>query len=399
MKRNKLALIALLAALSSFGVSSVRALPESQANTIREKVANLPVLELAPTAARIVQQAPAKDREEVAVFVVRTVVTQKRAVARDVVVAIAKVAPEVTPSVAAEAAKLCPDQAVLIAKEAAAFAPAQAREIAASVARVSPGLATDVTKVVVAADPEQAPEIIEAVVVAVPTAKATVESDATLGVVRAVARHTRSNASAFRPRVVSRVPRVVSLPPPTPTVPQVQARSVALVNAINDIRNLEVIVPTVDKSQISSVVVDAVKAFDAVNRNTALSKPEKDAILLATAGTVKTVVADPDLPAAQKAEAAKAGANAIQVIVSDTKLTADVAKTFVEFVTQKVAQLATEPNTKGLALGESIKAVAGEVQQVIKAVQTITPEQARAALAQVEQKVEEVKNKYNAPTP
>jgi hypothetical protein len=395
MKRNKLALIAVLAALLSFGVSSANAIPEAQAKSIKSTLASTPVLELAPKAAEIVLKASANDREEVAVTVVRTIVSKKPTVARDVVVAIVKVAPEVSAAVASAAAKLVPSQAGVIARDAAAYAPAQARSIAAAVANVSPNSAVRVTKEVVAVDPDQAPEIIEAVILAVPASKENIQADSTLKIVSTLARNTRSNAGTKR--VVTSIPRLIFTAPVQASAPTITPRTSALINAINDLRNLPSLAPAnVDLSAISAVSISTVEALNTIGKDTLLSRQEKDSILLATVGVVKTIVVDPDIPSTAKGSAGVAAANAIKVVVADQDASVDAKKILVDYTAQKITQLATS-STTGVALGESIKAVAGEVQKVIAAVQNITPAQAQAALAQVETNVENIKKAYGSP--
>jgi hypothetical protein len=398
MKRNKLALIALLAALSSFGVCSANTLPEAQIKSIKKTVDGVPVPELAPKAAEIVKKASAKDREDVAVTVVRLIVTEKPTLARDVVVAVVKVAPEVSSAVTRVAAELCPEQAMVIAQDAAALAPAQAKEIAAAVAKCAPESALRITKAVVVTNPDNAPKIIEAVILAVPSSKAAIEKDVTLGIVNVLARSTRSNASTFSSRVVTSIPRVNELPPSPIPVSTKEERSTSLRTAVSDIVSFEALVPTVDKAQISAAAVASIKAINTISKDTTFTKAERESLVLSVSGTTKTIIADPDVPASAKGDAAKSAADAMRAIVSDTDTDKEAKKIFVDYVSQKVQQLSTS-STTGLALGESIKAVAGEIQKVIQAVQNITPAAAQNALAGVEQNVENIKQKYSSPTP
>ena len=73
MKRKHLTLAAVMAALLGFGAAPVKALPGSQVNAIKQAVAQASVFELAPVAAELVKSADKKDREDVAVAVVRLV--------------------------------------------------------------------------------------------------------------------------------------------------------------------------------------------------------------------------------------------------------------------------------------------------------------------------------------
>ena len=110
MKRKHLTLAAVMAALLGFGAAPVKALPGSQVNAIKQAVAQASVLELAPVAAELVKSADKKDREDVAVAVVRLVLEKNQALALSLVEQIAKVAPETAPAVAAAAAELAPAQ-------------------------------------------------------------------------------------------------------------------------------------------------------------------------------------------------------------------------------------------------------------------------------------------------
>ena len=85
---------ALLAALLSFGVSLVNALPEAQVKDLRNAIARVPVLELAPKAAGLVTKTSKKDRIEVAVAVTRIVLSKSPTLAPGHVEAISLVALE-----------------------------------------------------------------------------------------------------------------------------------------------------------------------------------------------------------------------------------------------------------------------------------------------------------------
>jgi hypothetical protein len=225
MKRNNVSLAVLLAALSCFGASSANALPQSQLVSIKQAVANAPVAELAAQAAQLVTQATKADREEVAVVVVREVVSRKPATAAAVVGAVSKVAPELSATVAAEAAKLSESQAPEIARAATTAAPAHAEKIAAAVAKVAPASSLKIARRAVATTPEQASKIVEAIIAAVPSSRASIASDTAI---TALARVSQSSASetggsgviSSRPGTISGLP-APNLPPESvgPPVP------------------------------------------------------------------------------------------------------------------------------------------------------------------------------------
>lgn len=180
MKRNQVTLAVLLAALSFFAAPSANAISRSDIVAIKKAVADVPAAEMAATAAQLVSQATAADRQQVAVTAVREIASKRPAVLVAVVAAIAKVAPDVSVAVATEAAKLVGKQAAEIAKAAATGAPEQADKIAAAVAKVSPKAATTVAREVALVAPEQTTRIVEHVLASVPAAQTAISADATI---------------------------------------------------------------------------------------------------------------------------------------------------------------------------------------------------------------------------
>jgi translation initiation factor IF-3 len=162
--------------IATLVVPSAKALTEAEVASIKKTVANVPVPEWAATAADLVKQAPAADKEAVATTAVRTIVTKSAAVAATVVASIAAVEPEVAPAAAAAAAELAPDQAEKIAKAAALAAPKVADKIAAAVAKTNKRHAARIARAVMSALPKSATQIADAVIAVVPESKSSVQA-------------------------------------------------------------------------------------------------------------------------------------------------------------------------------------------------------------------------------
>lgn len=155
MKNNKrIALSAMLVALTCFATSPAQALSEKAVSTINKTIKEAPAADLPAKAAEIVTQASKKEKEAVAVAVVRAAVAKKPASAVPVVSSVVKAAPSTAPAVAAAAAKLAPDQLEAIATAAALGAPDLAEKIVAAVADVYPKDEERVAKAVMLAVPQ-----------------------------------------------------------------------------------------------------------------------------------------------------------------------------------------------------------------------------------------------------
>lgn len=180
MKRYKVTLAALLAALSFFAAPFAQAVSTSQILAIKKTIGDVPAVELAAKSAALVRQADAADRQEVAVLAVREVANQRPAAIIAVVGSLAKTAPDLSALIASEAAKLVAERATEIAKAAAAGAPAQAEKIAAAVAKVAPRSASRVAHAVVLVAPDQSSRIVEGVIASVPSSKTEISRDTTI---------------------------------------------------------------------------------------------------------------------------------------------------------------------------------------------------------------------------
>jgi len=155
MKKNKrFALAALLAGLTCFATSPAQALTEKQVSAINKTIKEAPAADLPAKAAEMVTQSSKKEKEAVAVAVVRAAIAKKPASAVSVVSSVIKAAPSTGPAVAAAAAKLAPDQVEAIATAAALAASEVADKIVAAIADVYPNLEERVAKAVMLAVPQ-----------------------------------------------------------------------------------------------------------------------------------------------------------------------------------------------------------------------------------------------------
>lgn len=395
MKRKSLLFAALVAAISSAAVSA-NTIPQSQITAIQKSVAETPVLELVPTAAKLVQQASVKEKEPVALAAVRAVLAKKVTLATAVVEAISKVAPSTTLAVATLAAELCPEQADTIAQVASLEAPIQAKELAVGLARIAPKKALRIAQFSAAANPDFTPEIAEAVGIAVPEAKAAIDANSTLKVVSAFARSTRSSGST-QPRsfVGSRPnPNRPTTPPAAASQVKAEARSTAVVNALKELQKIETDAK-LQKGDQATVSLSTVVTLTQITRN--VPKQNQEAIINAAVSIVKSVIAEPTLASTDVAQAVSVSVGAIAVIVSDTELSPAVQQSFAEFTATKVAEIVADNRLQGKAVGAVVSEAAGEVTKVVAAVSTITPEQATARLQEVATKIETKKNEYAAP--
>jgi hypothetical protein len=155
MKKNNLfAFGTLLASLTCFASSPAQALTEKEISTINQTIKEAIVADLPIKAAEMVTQAVKKEKEAVAVAVVRAAITKKPASAVPVVSSVVKAAPSTAPAVVAAATKLAPDQMEAIAVAAALAAPELADKIVAAIAEVYPKAEERVAKAVMLAVPQ-----------------------------------------------------------------------------------------------------------------------------------------------------------------------------------------------------------------------------------------------------
>ena len=388
-----------MAALLSFGVSPANGLPASQVLAIKKAVTNVPIPELAPKAADVVHKAPAKDREEVAITIVRTIVSKKPALATAVVESIAKVAPETATAIAAVAAELCPEQAAAIAKVAASAAPEQARQIAAAVAKANPKAALPIARMVIAADPIQSPQILESIVAAVPAAKAQIESDVTLNLMSILARNSRASAatsslgkSGSKPlkNPFTSPPTIVS--PPTNSSP----RSAAVQNALKSFTS-----PTsnvVSSKLQSDIAISIVNTLNAIGRSTDLDKPARDAIINSTVSTVQTVLANSSgISDDDKTKIVQSTSKSVATIVSDTKLDSSVKSTYINFVTDTAKNFVADPTINKGKVDDAVNHASDVLAALIIKNENKTSGEALAGLENAKAQVDKDKNQYGSP--
>ena len=149
----------MLASLTCFATSPVQALTEKEVSTINTTIKEAPAADLPVKAAEMVTQATKKEKEAVAVAVVRAAIAKKPASAVPVVSSVVKAAPATAPAVVAAATKLAPDQMEAIAVAAALAAPELADKIVAAIADVYPKAEERVAKAVMLAVPQSQAKI------------------------------------------------------------------------------------------------------------------------------------------------------------------------------------------------------------------------------------------------
>lgn len=393
---------ACVAALLSSGIFSANALPDTKATAIRQALANVPVLELVPTAAQLVQQAAAQDREEVAETVVRMIITKRPGIATAVVESIVKVAPKTAATVAGAAAELVPDQAAELARIATASAPEQARQIAAAVAKRVPKAARRVTRWVVAAAPMDTPEVIESVLAVVPAAQVEINGDLTLGLMNTLARNSRASASRSVAGKIGKKP----LPNPPSTTPTQttdiapQARSAAVENAVKELQKLETSTVITDKTLQSDITIATINTLNVIGRAAGLTKQDKDSIINSTITTVTTVIAatTSDATPQNKADVLKTTAQVVAAIVSDPGLNDSVRKEYVNFAADAVKSIIADTSIASHSQLEiAIKQTATEVTKVIESVRGKAADEAQAGLAKAQENVNAIKKAYGSP--
>src|SRR6266568_5862476 len=153
-KPNEFALAALLAGLTCFATTPAQALTEKEVSAINKTIKEAPAADLPVKAAEMVTQSAKKEKEAVAVAVVRAAIAKKPASAISVVSSVVKAAPSTAPAVAAAAAKLAPDQVEAIATAAALAAPELADKVVAAISEVDPKAEERVAKAVMLAVPQ-----------------------------------------------------------------------------------------------------------------------------------------------------------------------------------------------------------------------------------------------------
>lgn len=162
MKITKRAIIAAtVASILAAGSTSVSAMTENQATSIKKEVASVPPVELAAKAVELVKASTKADKEQTAVLITTAVAKRSPSAVAMVFSAITSVAPELTVKLAATIVELLPDQAATIARLAVQASPADAGQIVAAMTKAAPKQAEIVsqsvktTVAVIKAQPEQ----------------------------------------------------------------------------------------------------------------------------------------------------------------------------------------------------------------------------------------------------
>lgn len=138
---------------------------------ISKTLSSVPAPELAATAAKLVQDAPAKQVEDTTRQVVRSAVAQSPAASVAVVGSISRQNQQMAPVAAGTAAVLAPKQAVAIAKAAATAAPAQSAKIVQAICEAAPKQYREIALAVSRIAPDQSKAIFEALATALPQLK------------------------------------------------------------------------------------------------------------------------------------------------------------------------------------------------------------------------------------
>jgi hypothetical protein len=166
MKLHLKSKIGLLSCCLALAVSPALAVDSVNFKAIAQTLSSVPALELAPTAAKLVKEAPASQTDSMAREVVVRAIKLNSMSAIAVVGAIAKETPAMAPAAAATAAALKPKQAVNIAVAAATSAPAQAAKIVQAVCEAAPKQYQQVALAVANIVPSASKEILQAVAMA-----------------------------------------------------------------------------------------------------------------------------------------------------------------------------------------------------------------------------------------
>jgi hypothetical protein len=141
----------LLAAILTAAITSANALTEAQIQSVKGAFENVPKVEIAPKAARIVAQASAEDKTDMAILAITEIAKNNPSVIVSVVSAISTVAPEIAAPVSAAAAKLVRESAEAIAVAAIKAAPDYANRIVMAVSEAVPSSAKNVASLTTSA--------------------------------------------------------------------------------------------------------------------------------------------------------------------------------------------------------------------------------------------------------
>ena len=163
-------------ALCLIGVNSLAA-ETPNVDSLKGTMAAAPAPELPALAAKLILEAPARDREATTISVVRIAVGINPAAAPIIVGAIARAVPEMAAVAAGTASAAQPKQAAAIAKAAAKSAPARAGKIVAAVCGAVPQDYAGVAVAVAEAAPTSGKDILAAVGVAVPSLKTHIDKE------------------------------------------------------------------------------------------------------------------------------------------------------------------------------------------------------------------------------
>ena len=148
----------------------------SAANPALSALSAVALSDLPSKASDLIQQASPKDRQQVAIDVVKAAIGLDAASAPAIVAAIAKSFPDLADVVAATAAGLVPDQAEIIARSAATSAPFMAGKIVQAVCTVLPKQYKTVAEAVAEVVPSAAKDILAGVYAAIPSLKNSIQS-------------------------------------------------------------------------------------------------------------------------------------------------------------------------------------------------------------------------------
>ena len=163
-------------ALCLIGFNSVAADAPS-VDSLKATLGAAPAPELPALAAKLIQDAPARDREATTIRVVKLAVGINPAAAPLIVGAIARAVPEMAAVAAGTASSAQPKQATAIAKAAAKSAPARAGKIVAAVCGAVPQEYAGVAVAVSQAAPTSGKDILIAVGAAVPSLKTYIDKE------------------------------------------------------------------------------------------------------------------------------------------------------------------------------------------------------------------------------
>lgn len=384
MKRKHVRIAALLVALFGLGILPANALQDTQVKAIHSALTNIPALELAPKASSIVEKANAIDRNDVAVAVVRDVLSKKPLLASTIVDAVLQVAPEASGAVAEIASKLCPSQAEEIARIAAEYAPDQATQIAASVAKADPKSALKIVRRVVGVAPELTDRINEAVIGVVPSSKAEIENDPTLSLISSFAKNSRSSASQPVRKFIGKRPnRNPPTTPPTATVNIAsQVRSQVAEDAVKAI-NASSASAKLDVGLQAKLITETIKTINAVVKpNSGFTKQEQENLITQTSTTVTKIVdqvavASKGTPLTievinSKIDLAASSLTTVATVAKDTTLSAAEKNSISSFVTTQTTSLSTDTtaNSDAKAIVAAIKTLVEEVKKVSEIAKT-----------------------------